>query len=330
MRDFDEECRYTILKVQEKLHDNNEWISRFEDYAKKIHLNLDTIIKNKKKFHKWMPLYLYMNVKEAKGSMVYSLRYLGQDVADLKIKGDNVAISTLRCDKNNETYFGCKIKLKDNAWRSEKSKEFRKYFKANPKRDDTLGMNNEHRIESLLLTEFSKSKSQIKSLCNVQPVLLANIARFQMPTPLSASKIDSLEYVIKGGGIDILARVSRGGRRRLCIMEVKDENVSKEPPSKAILQGLAYATFVLKLLRSKSGEDWWKLFGYHVSLPPKHINLYVACVMPSLPDKCDTTFADKEIKIENDSIHLHYIYFKETKNIITEMTTSIKECKSNI
>lgn len=38
----------------------------------------------------------------------------------------------------------------------------------------------------------------------------------------------------KGGGINVLARVGRGLETKLAILELKDENISSEPPEKAI------------------------------------------------------------------------------------------------
>jgi hypothetical protein len=283
---------------------------------------------DKRQFREWAPLYIYMNITEAKGSKVFSLRYCGQDVAKLKIRKNVISISTNKLDVKNLRDFGCTIELKDCEWRSKEAKSFRNFFSSYFERTKSSGKGNEeHRIESLLLTEFSKKKSGDKILCNIQPVRLADIARFQMPTPLKASDLRSLLYAgDKGGGIDILSRIGTGKGSKLCIMEVKDENVPKEPPSKAILQGLAYATFIRELLRSNSGDAWWKLFKYTRVLPSK-LDLYVTCVMPS--SNCnDQTFANQILQIQDDRIHLNYMYFEEKNNIAVDILTSLKQCKT--
>jgi len=46
----------------------------------------------------------------------------------------------------------------------------------------------------MLLTEFSKKSGKDKVLCNIQPVKIAGIARFQMPAPLYASDINNVKY----------------------------------------------------------------------------------------------------------------------------------------
>lgn len=101
-----------------------------------------------------------------------------------------------------------------------------------------------------------------------------------MCTPLKASNIKKIAYSGKnGGGIDILSRVGVGKATKLCVMEVKDENKKSEPPAKVIQQGLSYATFIRELLRSESGNAWWKIFGFNGKLPD-HLELYVVCVLP--------------------------------------------------
>ncbi len=332
MDDFINECGNTISKVQELLSNNTEWIQRYADYAGLLKARMEKIENDKNNFNEWKPLYLYMNVKEAKSSGKFTLRYLGQDVAMLKVDKDNkVMISTKdgKFEEINKKYFDCEFKLGTNSkkyieWRSKEAEEFRKHFFDNPKRNDSFGKNHEHRLESLLLTEFSKKDRKDKKICNIQPVKLAGIARFQMPTPLSGCKIKNIKYSgARGGGIDIISRTGKGAATKLCIMEVKDENKSKEPPAKVIQQGLAYATFIRGLLKSKnSGDEWWKIFGFNGKCPDK-LELNVACVMP-LATNNDTSFAGKIIKIDQDSFHLHYIYFQEKDNEIINIESSLK------
>ena len=326
MSDFINDCENMILQVQELLKKNTEWISRYARYAEKINANLVKIKKSKeKRFHEWAPLYLYMNVLQAKSQRIFSLRYLGQDVAKLKVATGKITISTKGFDEKNEKCFRCIVKLEDSEWKSKDAANFRRQFSTYSKRTGNSGKENEeHRIESLLLTGFSKKRRTDKYLCNIQPVKLAGIARFQMPTPLRASDIKNLKYAGPGGGgIDILSRIGTGKATKLCIMELKDENNAKETPVNAIQQGLAYATFIRELLRSKNGQDWWKIFGFGSKLP-EQLELYVACVMP-LINKNNTSFANKIIKTTKDSFHLHYIYFQEVIKVAKVMT-SLKQC----
>ena len=329
MNNLNVDCIKMVSKVQRLLieKENTEWISRYAGYAEIINKNLETIRKNKLKFHEWAPLYLYMNVLEAKGRLVFSLRYLGQDIAKLKVAPGKITISTKGFDEKNEACFRCTVKLVDNEWQSDKAASFRHHFSNPPK---ALGLankkNEEHRIESMFLTEFAKKKSKDKILCNIQPVKIAGIARFQMPTPLSAAKVKKVKFVgTAGGGIDIMSRIGTGNSTKLCIMELKDENKPSEPPSKVILQGLAYAVFIREILRSYSGAKWWKIFGFNGKLPEQLV-LNVTCVMPSSVKNNDTSFGGTIITTGKDSFNLNYIYFNEGNNEVAGIETSLKQC----
>jgi len=67
---------------------------------------------------------------------------------------------------------------------------------------------------------------------------------------------------------------------------------------------------------------WWKIFGFNRKLPGE-IKINVVCAMPSINNN-DTSFAGKNILIENDCFQVHYIYFKENKNRIENIVTSLK------
>jgi len=313
-----------VDKTRQLLNINRNWVSQYHEYAKAILINTEQIKKKKSKFHEWSPLYLYMTIGEAKSTTDFQLRYRGQTVASLSVRTDDVYISTEGYDKNNLSNFGRPIRLKSVRWRNDEAKPFRAFFSNNPIRiKGDSKENEEHRIESLLLTEFSKTESAKKAICNIQPVTIANTARFQMRTPFKASNLRNISISKNnlGGGIDIISRI---GQSRLCIMEVKDEYKTKEPPSTAMKQALIYATFIRELLRSDGGESWWQIFGFGSHLP-KSLSLTVACVMPII-DNPDISFANESIKIETDRLELHYMYFKESNNVITQIYTSIPQC----
>jgi len=326
MNDFIDECKNIVSEVQELLKQNPEWSQRYANYALAISAKYEKVKGKKQKFHEWAPLFLYTNLSEAMNEMKFSLRYLGQDVAKLKFGRDEITVSTKAFDENNARDFNCSFKLDDNKWTSAEASNFRRHYAGFPQRTDKSGKSNEeHRVESLLLTEFSKGSRKNKIIHNIQPVRLSGIARFQMATPLTASDIRNVAYSgPNGGGIDILSRIGTGSTTNLCIMEVKDENVSKEPPAKAILQGLAYATFIRELLRSESGDQWWKIFGFNRKLP-EHIKLYVVCVMPSTQND-DISFSNNTIEIDKDILHLNYLYFQEKNNSIVDFVSSLKQC----
>lgn len=319
------ECEDVIEKTSKILNENrDEWLNRYSDYGTQILKNLEIIKDKKTKFNEWAPLYLYMNVAKAKGNMYFSLRFQGQDVAELKVRNGEVIISTKGFGETNKRDFNYNTIMDITPWNSDQAKDFRSHFSnVDLKRTGLSGKgNDEHRLESLLLTEFSKKTGNSKALTGIQPVKLAGVARFQMPTPLTASNVARIKYSgASGGGIDILCRAGKGGGTRLCIMEVKDTNDSKEPPEKVIKQGLVYATFIRELLRSNCGQDWWNIFGFS-GLISDRLVLYVASVMPA--GQNDTTdFAREEFPIGQDCIILYYMYIQENDNAIMGIDTSL-------
>lgn len=306
------EIAYKTQKLLEE-KENKEWDARYAEYVKQILDNEETIKRNKSKFKTFPPLFLYMNVTNAKGQGIFGLRYEGQQVADLWIKDDNVLISTEKYESKNKRDFNCDIELKNAVWKNAEVSKFRKHFKKKPKRNDKDNKGNEeHRIESSLLTMFSEKRSTDKDklLLYIQPVcLFGGISRFQMPTPLSASGSDIKYSGKNGGGIDILCRVGRGAKTKLCVVEVKDENVKEEPPKKAIKQAIAYAVFLRELLRSPSGEKWYKIFGFNRGVPEK-LEIIASVAMP-FAEKFPSDFDKIEIPIGNDKLILHSIFFSK-------------------
>ena len=320
-----DEFKATIETVRGLLRDNPEWVKRYAEYAKKLSTKTYSISSEGKKFREWSPLYFYMNITNAKDSsesIKLDIRYLGQSIADLKCN-NKVTLDTSKYDESNKRDFDCEISLSKVAWDGGHAKEFRNYFKKNiaRKTDSNKKSNEEHRLESLLITEFLKPKE--KNLSNIKAVTIGNY-RFPMKTPISASNHGDIKYSANmGGGIDILARTGIGGETSLCIIEVKDENNTIEPPKDALKQAIAYATFIRELLRSDEGEKWWKLFGFRRQLPKKLV-LHAVCAMP-LIENSDKSFESSKIDIDGDIMKLHYLYFSETNNIITKIDSSLNK-----
>ena len=317
----------TLIKETRKvLHDNKvEWETRYIEYAGRISCNLNNILRVRKTFHEWDTLKLYLsttNAKTAKKKIRLDLRYLGQSIAQIKADTGDVKITTKDKLANNQKFFGCDILLNNVEWNSPEAAAFRKHFLDHPQAIRGAGKGNEeHRIESLLLTEFLKKEGKV--FRNIKPVTIADI-RFPMPTPLKASKKGIPGYAKqKGGGIDILARTGTGGKNtRLCIMELKDENKPSEPVNIVVQQAIKYAVFIRELLRSDAGEAWYKLFGFSSAIPEKLI-LNAVCVMPDA-EGTDISFAGEEYDIDGDIIQLHYLFFEETSwNVIVPTRTSL-------
>ena len=313
-------------ELQEKIKDSQQeleeeenaiWKSRYKDYAEKM-LNYE----NKKyelgkKIHEWSPLKFYLNVNEAKTGkqkLKLSVRYLGQIVADIIIDDNNIIIDTTPYDSKNKE-FGDVPKLEKVDWNSTQAKQFRKYFRmVKPKRLNINKKNEEHRLESQLLTEFLKNNSINKLLCGIQPITFAGF-RLPMPTALKASK----EIKFGSGHIDILARTTG---HKITVIELKDENVNDEPIDKVLKQATAYAVFLIKLLRSESGKEWYKIFGFKGDIP-KTLRIKVCGAMPFKDDNTYDQFESFELNCGDDILEYHWLYFKEENGEIIEIESNL-------
>ena len=320
MNEYIYELDNTVTETLDLLEKNPEWKDRYTKYGEDISNNMEFISFVRRSFREWSPLYVYLNftnAKNAKKSIKFELRFLGQTVADL-VYNKGLKLNTRKYNHNNSKYFGCIIVLAGVDWAGSEAREFRSYFK-NLKTVSNKS-NEEHRIESLLLSEFPKTRN--KALTHIQPVKIKNI-RFPMPTPLSACNHKTVKYSgIFGGGIDILTRTGTGGpATNLCIMEVKDENIKREPPKDAVKQAVIYSTFILVLLRSSCGKLWWKLFGFSGQIPKKLV-VFAACMMPSNGNN-DYSFEGMDLIVGNDVIRLHYGYFTEESNKIRQIESSL-------
>lgn len=316
-----EEFKKVIFETKALLHENDEWNIKYEEYANLISERLKFIECTQKQFHIKEPFAIYLNKTnmQSPNKLVYSLRFLGQRIADIcAYRTSEVVLTTKSYEKNNIKNFGCEIELLDKGWDSKEAKEFRSFF--TKKKMVKNKSNEEHRIESLLLKEFSKQGN--KPIENIKPVRLNNKVRFSMPTPISASDEKHLKYNrISRANIDILVRKGRGKSTKLSIIELKDENKKNEQPIKVLKQGLAYATFLSELLHSKSGDQWWRLYGFS-GKAPEVIKFNVICCMPTGKYN-DYSF--KNLKItDKDEFEFHYIYFNEKNNELIGLDTSLK------
>jgi hypothetical protein len=94
-------------------------------------------------------------------------------------------------------------------------------------------------------------------------------------------------------------------------MEVKDENQPSESQSDAMEQALTYATFIAKLLRSKSGQKWWDFFMNRDSTSNPIPNPLEIDVVTIMPVGSTAEFVDEIIPVpsHNTFFHCHSLYY---------------------
>ncbi len=301
------------VSLQLTSEDNIEWVERYNGYLDDINKYAKNQIDSRRLFRP-EPFTCYSSISRAtklKGE--FDLRFKGQSVATITVDKNSVVQFTPKHETNNQ-YFGCDIQG-TYEWDSVEATHFRSHFSNLTGEIKTKSP--EHTLENLLLNEFAKTSSQEKSLCNIQPIRL-NGCYLQIPTPLSASKKDSVNYAKQyGGGIDIMARVRmRNNDVRLTIFELKDENTEKEPATVVIKQAVAYGVFIAHLLANN--PNWWMLFGYSKEPIERRRVINIATLMPpsSKPELIE--FENMKLSIGNGyELELHTLYFDEATNSFT-------------
>lgn len=306
---YDDYC--SIIKyVQYELNKETEWQKRYLDYAAKLSMNKLSYSKPRN-LSPLLKLYTTISgsLDNVKGNNpTLDVRYKGQSVANIEQVCDDgkdnfkLIIPVELINNNAKTFTGYSAlnQLNDNVdicvdLDSTTGRIFNKFFT----KDHTKQSKNkkeahpEHTLESALLTELEKTMGGDKYIKYIQPITLLKM-RYQFPTPFTASKIykkaingeigeNDLSYSKgNGGGIDILAR----RKRKIVVMELKDEYSNKEKPELAIRQAIVYATFVRELLRygeSQNKDHWYKLFGFNSKLPKK-LKIKCAIAMPDVKD----------------------------------------------
>lgn len=299
------------------------WENVYKQYAEGIIKNSSAYKDNAKLFQVNKPLVAYTSISKVTSNgktTNYDLRFAGQSVGEVRVnkEDDKVYLHVSKAQAKRAEKFGFKeSKEFTEEWHSIDSINFRSFYSKMQSTDKTKVHSKEHRIESFLLKEFSKTSSENKKLCYIQPVKLGGNFFFQQATPLQASDHKPSFSGATGGGIDILARVTHSdGKSRIAIIELKDENKPSESQKDVMTQALIYATFITYLLRSESGKDWYNIFRENFKEEkdvPKEIELDVVTLMPEGTSE-EGDLADIPISEVNATLHLYTLYYTKDAN----------------
>jgi len=292
----------------------DDWLQALEQ-GKKI------IIQARKQFHQWNPLRVYVSVtkvRKSKSRVLFSLRFFGQEVAELFVKNGKVTLKlTKRHSENNKKYFEYPPKVGYFEWNGQEAREFRSFFKKK-----SLSSNSEpevrsieHRVESKFIQEMLKGSGKFGvSGLEIQPVTIAGCP-LQFPVPISAST----GRPNKGyGNIDILARRrGKNKKTRLSVWELKKPHTYNHPASQAYI----YALTLIHILRhTKNGSRWYKLFGFKSPIPKSLEIEAVVAITEDQKKKCenekDKLKRNTSFDIDGDSIKLYAAYYKEESQSI--------------
>jgi len=294
--------------------------NKLKRWASALNCGNDLSTLAKKEFHQWNPLRTYVSVSKSKSNSraIYSLRFFGQEVAQLMVMNKEVTLRLKGHEKKNSDWFGVKTKDGNYVWRERDAKQFRSCFKEVAQR--TKGFPDvkspEHRVETKFIAEMRKGSGKfgIAGL-QIQPVMIANKFPLQIPVPISANT-GSPEP--GNGYIDILARrMAKDNKVRLSVWELKRPSEYKY----AAAQAYIYAYTLLQILRkSKSNSKWFKLFCFDSVIPP---SLTIDAVVAITSDQRKNFLSEKESLIKrvpfvfgNDRIELYVAYYREHANSI--------------
>jgi len=296
--------RKNKIEFEKKLDD---WLIALQEGEKLIH-------HAKKEFHQWNPLRVYVSVTKAKSNNRprFSLRFAGQEVAELFVKDRKATLRLKGHSEKNVKWFGWSLADGDYNWIGQEARKFRSYFKkeALSSKGKPKVRSIEHRIESKFIQEMLKGSGKFcGSGLEIQPVTIARCP-LQFPVPISASTGEPKK---DSGHIDILAR-HRGRNKKvnLSVWELKKPNTYNHPARQAYI----YAFTLLHILRhTKNGSGWYRLLGYKSPIPKQLEIETVVAVTSNQEKKCNKEKTELKkstsFEIDGDSIKLYTAYYKE-------------------
>ena len=183
-----------IEQVHKILEQNKEeWQTTYDKEADVILDNRNLIDQFTRSCRNIEHLQFYLTEVSTTPPSIFKIvvRYKGQPIATIEITKDNSYITTEEYNESNKKDFEWKIQLKDEEWNSKKTQEFIEYFKENMQIKNKG--NEQARIESVLLSEFSKTSSSTKILTGIQPIRIGNLYH-SLPIPIKSNKADT-EYI---------------------------------------------------------------------------------------------------------------------------------------
>jgi hypothetical protein len=285
-------------------------------WAEKLRDAKKSILSAKQEFREWYPLRAYLSYTSAtKPGIDFSLRYLGQQVATLRVKsGGDVSINILpKTAAVNARLCGIKL-TGEHSWRGAEAQKFRKHFRdlEHPKYHSSV--KEEHHVESEFLRHMRNpsGKKFNGTLKGIQPVMLGGFP-FQFPVPISAN---TGVPKLTNGNIDILARRGTGKGTKISVWELKRPKTTAH----AISQAYIYSVTLLKMLRApESGDIWYRdIIGFGCKVPDKLAIESVVAVSVA-DDRNRQMFEDKlrgfksenSLSVGNDTINLHIAHYRK-------------------
>ena len=301
----DKKLKEIIEQTQKICEENKDWKVQYANMANAMLENQELIQKFYREIKNYEHLQFYLTGVSTTQPTIYtiSVKYFGQPVADISISNDEVHISTEKYNDTNKKELGCDIQL-NGEWKTVHALKFLNYFEGDITSKNKDG--GKSKIESLLLAEFSKTVADDKLMTGIQPIKFQRLF-YLMPT------LDS--------NINILVRTKV---RRITIINTLDPTNENETTEDLLAKATEQAIFLINLLRSESGNLWYKIMGFKGQIPST-ITIKVCSAIPNKLESKEKAFEPFQLKYGNDNIEYHYLYYGEGKNAISSLKTSLNE-----
>ena len=243
----------TIEQAQKMLEQSKDWQQTYEEISKTLTENkalLDQFYKQIKRYEA-IQFYLSDVPSTPADTILIQARYQGQPIADITISKEETTISTKQHNENNKKTYNCDIQLEGEELNTKDTYKFLEFF--NKEISPKGKIDEQAHINSMLLQEFAKTSSYDKLLTGIQPIKYSNLF---YPIPIILNPEEEHGY------IDILTRTKV---RKLTIIENLTE---KATPEMILANATSKAIFLLNLLHTEQGQQWYKIMGFHGRVTP--------------------------------------------------------------
>lgn len=237
-----------IEQSLKQMEQSQDWNKTYDEQLKILAEKKELLDKFHKEIKEFEGIQFYLVRAGATQDNIFTIqaRKDGQSIATIKIAGDKTTVTTTTYDESNKKNYNCEFQLKDQDLHTKETMQFLTFFNKDMKPKGKI--NEQSHTQAMLLSEFAKTSSYDKLLTGIQPIKYSNL---YYPIPII------LDPKQEPGYIDILTRTKV---RKLTIIEPLTET---QTPESVLANGTSKAVFLLNLLHSAKGQEWYKVLGFH-------------------------------------------------------------------
>ena len=299
----------TIAQAQKTIEQSKDWNRIYEDQAKILTENKELLDQFYKQVKNNEGIQFYLAEVSTTPPAIFKIqaKYQGQPIALIIITKDTTLITTEDYEETNKKIYGCDIKLDQADLKKVETLRFLNYF--NKDLTPKGKINEQAHTQAMLLSEFAKTSSVGKLLLGCQPVKYSNL---YYPIPIILNPKEEHGY------IDLLTRTKV---RKLTLVETLTET---QTPETVLANATSKAIFLLNLLHSEQGQQWYKILGFHGRVTP-HLTIKICLAVPKSLKTKAKEFEPFELRANTDSIEYHYMTYTNNQTEITSIKTTLND-----